>query len=424
MACAQLDLFSTRQYQDELFGAEYVTLRPIATLDSGPIDFIVENSKEYYDLSETILSLRLKVVNAEGKAIAEEPGNDNVALINNSMHSVFSDVVLMINGKPIEGVPDGLYPYRAYITSLFSYSKAVQGQQLFSEGFVRDDYANMDTVTNDAFGIRKAWTANGNIKYFYGKLNCGIFSQARFMIPGVDIQLRLERCKDSFALVSTNNLLKPKVVILEARLHLLTIKVNPDVLSDHAVILAGGTPAIYEYNKIEIITLPIKENTKNYDKDDVFRGRVPNFLIMFLVSNSAFHGDYALNPFNFKHYNLTSLLLTRDKENIPYERFVPDFKTGNCLREFAAQYQSNNIFGKNAVLPISYAEFMSGYTTFQFNLTDNRRGMNSAPYQNGDVSIDVVFSEPTPETVIMVFYAIFESQIQVFADDRVIVDGV
>ena len=49
--------------------------------------------------------------------------------------------------------------------------------------------------------------------------------------------------------------------------------------------------------------------------------------------------------------------------------------------------------------------------------------MNSAPYQNGDVSIDT-FSEPTPETVIMVFYAIFESQIQVFSNDRVIVDGV
>ena len=182
---------------------------------------------------------------------------------------------------------------------------------------MRDDYANMDSVANGAFGIRKAWTANGNIKYFYGKLNCGIFSQPRLMIPGVDIQLRLESSKDAFAIVSTNNLLKAKIVILEARLHLLTIKTNPDVLSAHALILAGGTPAIYEYKKLVIHTLPIKENTKNYDKDDVFRGRVPNFLIIFMVSNSAFHGDYTLNPFNFKHYNLTSLSLTRDKENVP-----------------------------------------------------------------------------------------------------------
>ena len=169
------------------------------------------------------------------------------------MHSVFSDVVIMINGRPIEGVPDGLYPYRAYITSLFSYSKDAQTHQLFSEGFMRDDYANMDSVANGAFGIRKAWTANGNVKYFCGKLNCGIFSQPRLIIPGVDIQLRLERSKDAFALVSTNNLLKAKIVILEARLHLLTIKTNPDVLSAHALILAGDTPAIYDITSLKYI---------------------------------------------------------------------------------------------------------------------------------------------------------------------------
>src|ERR1700721_3346683 len=107
-------------------------------------------------------------------------------------------------------------------------------------------------------------------------------------------------------------------------------------------------------------------------------------------------------------------MLTRDKENVPYERFVPEFKTGNCLREYVAQYQSNNIFGKNPVLPISYDEFKTGYTSFQFNLTDNRRGVNSAPYQNGDVSIDVVFREPTPETVIMEFYPIFKPSMKFF----------
>src|SRR6202021_367867 len=101
---------------------------------------------------------------------------------------------------------------------------------------MRDDYANVDSVANEAFGVRKAWTANGNIKYFYGKLNCGIFSQPRLMIPGVDIQLRLERSKVSFAIVSTNNFLYAKIFILEARLPLLTMKINPDVLSDHALI--------------------------------------------------------------------------------------------------------------------------------------------------------------------------------------------
>ena len=102
----QLDLFSTRSYQNELFGAEYITVRAYNPLDNGPIDFIVKESKEYFDLSASVLSLKLKVVNADGSAIATvEDGKDNVALVNNAMHSVFSDAQVMINGKPVEGSP-------------------------------------------------------------------------------------------------------------------------------------------------------------------------------------------------------------------------------------------------------------------------------------------------------------------------------
>ena len=85
----QLDLFSTRIYQNELFGAEYITVWAYNPLDNGPIDFIVKESKEYFDLSKSVLSLKLKVVNTDGSAIAAvTDGKDNVALVNNAMHCV------------------------------------------------------------------------------------------------------------------------------------------------------------------------------------------------------------------------------------------------------------------------------------------------------------------------------------------------
>ena len=421
----QLDLFSTRVYQNELFGAEYIIVRPFNNLDNGPIDFLVRESKEYFDLSETMLSLKVKVVNADGSAIVKTSDEkDNVALINNAMHSVFSDVQIMINGKPVEGVADGMYPYRAYIANLFKFSKEAQVQQLFSEGFVRDDHTSMDTVSNAAFRVRKAWTADGVSKRFFGKLNCSMFQQERLLVPGVDFLLRLERAKDAFAIFNANPLIKPKVVIQEATLHLLALKTNPAIMQFHAVQLARGIPAIYEFNRVEIDTIPIREKTTSEVKEDLFHGRVPKYLVMAMVSNSAFHGDYTLNPFNFKHYGVKSLLLTRDAENIPYERFEPDFKTGNCLREFMSLYQSNDVMGKNAILPITYDEFKSGYTTFQWNLTDNRMGVNAGPNQRGNIKLDITFADPTSEAMVVVLYGIFESTVQVFANDQVIVDGV
>ena len=422
---SKLDLISTRSYQSELFGAEYKKIRPFNPIDNGPIDFIIKESKEYFDLVETMLSLKLQVVNADGTAIATVgDGKDDVALINNAMHSVFSDVQVLINDKPVEGVPDGNYPHRAYISNLFKFSKDVQVQQLFSEGFVRDDHDNMDDKGNKGFVARKVWTAAGAAKQFYGKLNCGMFQQERYLVPGVDFQLRLERAKDAFALLNWNRDIQPKIVIKEALLHMLAVKVNPAIMQNHAVTLARSIPVIYEFNKAEICTVPHREGAENKVKDELFHGRVPKYLLMFMVSSGAFHGDYAKNPFNFKHYGLKSLLLTRDDENIPYERFEPDFATGACLREFISLYQSNHLLGKNAVLPINYDEFKSGYTHFQWDLSDNRMGTNIGPNQRGSLKVDVKFEPKTAEPLVMVFYGIFESTIQVFGNDQVIVDGV
>src|SRR5271167_3023072 len=124
----QLDLFSTRTFKNELFGAEYTTIRPFCPLDNGPIDFIVKESKDYYYLWEAVLSLKVNIVNADGSAVIAQDSKDNVALVNNSMHSVFNDVIIMIIGKPIAGVPDSLYPYKSYFSNLFKYSKDSQVQ--------------------------------------------------------------------------------------------------------------------------------------------------------------------------------------------------------------------------------------------------------------------------------------------------------
>jgi hypothetical protein len=422
---SQLDLFSTREFQNEVFGAEYITKRINSPLDSGPIEFIIADSREYFDLRETYLTVKVKIVNEDGTNIPTTgDGKDNVSLINNSLHSIFSDVQLILNGKPVEGVPDGLYPYRAYMYNLLNFSKEAQLQQLFLQGFVRDVHNNMDSVTNPAFVVRKAWTANGAEKTFYGKLYCPMFQQNRLLIPGVDFVLKLERAKDSFAIFNANTSLKPKVKIVDARLHLLTIKVNPAILQQHALTLARGIPAIYEFHKTEIDILHLKTNTTEETKDELFRMRVPNYLVMFMVSNSAFHGDYSKNPFNFRHYGLKSLHLTRDDESVPYERFEPDFKNGNCLKEFMAQYQSSDLLGKNGILPISYDEFRQGFTIFQWNLSDNRNGTNAGPYQRGNLKIDISFSDPTPEPFVVAFCGIFESCMHVYGNDNVIIDGV
>ena len=59
--------------------------------------------------------------------MTDAAGGDNAANVeigpsNNPLHSVFSNVDIELGGKLLSD-PNGLYPYRAYIETLLSYSK-------------------------------------------------------------------------------------------------------------------------------------------------------------------------------------------------------------------------------------------------------------------------------------------------------------
>ena len=66
---------------------------------------------------------------------------------------------------------------------------------------------------------------------------------------------------------------------------------------------------------------------------EMFYGKIPKYLIMAMVSSAAFGVDYSMNPYNFKHFNVKYLNVTRDGENLPFEVFEPDFRTSDCLKE-------------------------------------------------------------------------------------------
>src|SRR5271154_205090 len=144
----QLQLFSPKQFPQELLGNEYITLDPYHVLSeksTAPIEFVLKENKDYIDLQETVLRIKCKIVNADNTAIPapKSAGDDHVAFINNSMHSLFNDVILLINDKRVEG-GDKMYPYKAYMNTILKYSRETQEGQLFSSGFIRDESTKMD----------------------------------------------------------------------------------------------------------------------------------------------------------------------------------------------------------------------------------------------------------------------------------------
>ena len=303
----QLQLFQPKRFPQELFGNEYITSDPFHPLNdksSSPIEFLLKENKHYIDIQETVLRIKCKIVNADNTPIPVKAGDDNVSFVNNAMHSLFSDVILLINDKRVEG-GGKMYPYKAYMNSVFRYSKETQEGQLFSVGFIRDEATKMDDVTNAGFLKRKAWTDLGATKEFIGKLHLGMFNQERLLVPGADMHLKLERAKDTFCIFNTNAALRPKVIIESATLELMTVKVNPQLMNYHAQILAKGMPAEYPYHRVEMAVMTIRENTLGEKLDFLFSGQVPKYVIMVMVGNGAMNGEHK------KIHTISSCLMLR-----------------------------------------------------------------------------------------------------------------
>src|SRR3981189_247981 len=419
----QLGLFKSAAFPQELLGNEYITLRPYHSMpDKGPIEFLLKDNKEYINLEETTLTVKCKITNADGTAIESKIANDGqVAFVNNAMHSLFKDVEVQINGKRIEG-GDNNYPYKSYIASVYRFSKETQEGQLFSVGFARDDHNAMDTVANSGYLKRKLWTNAGVVKEFKGKLNLSILNQRRFLVPGADLYIKFERAKDVFCIFNNVATLRPKVMIQSMELQLMTVKVHPEVMHQHAQALASGAPALYPIQRIEMETMICRRDSFGECKDFLFHGKIPKYIIMLMVSNTAMNGDYTKNPFNFKHFNVSYVHLTKDRSNIPFPPFEPNFAKNSALQEYMSLYQSNGVLGKNTVLPISYEEFKSGYTNFQWNLTEDGKGSNATGDPRGNLKIEVKFSEALTEAVNVLLYGIMDSNVMVYLDDVVEMD--
>ena len=397
----QLDLFSPGTYQDEIQGYEYQTVR--AEPKSGPVIFRLENNKEYIDLSKAVLCIKAKIVTGEGAPLPDKVGNSDetqVAFVNNAMHSMFSDIIVKLNDYRIEGGRPH-YPYKAYISTAFRMHEERLKNQVFAQGWAKDNHAKMKDVTNAGYLARIAWTDKSQVKEFYGML---------------------ERAKDSFALMCKNSTLKPKVEIEQALLHIKTIKLHPEIMNHHLQILGKDQPAIYPLNRIEMSYVTMKVGDKDLLLEHMFHGRVPKYLVMAMAAKTAFHGDYTKNPYNFKNYSVCSLSLKKDRELFPYEEFKPDFKNKSCLREYLSLYESNGILGHDETLPISYEEFLNGYTHFQWNLSKNGRGVNSQPDERGNVVLKMEFAEPLPEAVTLIFYAVFDGTVYLFGSGVVQTD--
>jgi len=85
------------------------------------------------------------------------------------------------------------------------------------------------------------------------------------------------------------------------------VRAHPQIHNDILVNLSKGAIVHYQINRIAFSTLTVPANSRVLVKDQLFYGRVPKIILMCIVDSESLSSSYTKSPFNFKHYNISSM---------------------------------------------------------------------------------------------------------------------
>ena len=426
----ETEFFDPVLKQIALEKGQWVDVHPINNITSseGPIEFAINGSvDEFIDLNNTMLQIRVKIVNAA--ANANLAAADVVAPVNNWLHSMFSDIMVTLSNTAIEG-GNHHYPYKAYLTNLLLHSAKSKETQLQSSGWYKDTASQMNAATaaNVGFTARKTSVLESKEVEMCGPLLLDSFLQNKYMLHNVDIGLKLLRSKPEFqTLIHTDagvngRATAVKVQITRAILHVRRVKALPSIINGIEEKL-NFQNAVIPIQRTEMLTYTIPQGNQSHSKESLFRGQMPKMLFVGLVRNDAYNGTYTQNPYNFQHFNLNNIGLYREGEPIPYRPFEPNFANGCYVREYMSLIQSLDLFNKPEDDDISLAEFANGYTIYAFNLTpDLSIGGYSQTSRDGNIRLEMKFSQALETTVNVIVMGIFDGRIEITKHRNVITD--
>ena len=294
---------------------------------SSPIEFIVSGSGEdYMDLNNTLLEVKACI-----KTTNDFPVDAAVAPINNTLHSLFSQIDVSLNDVNVSSATT-TYPYRAYIETHLNYGTDAKKSRLQAAMYFIDDNLIVSNPIPDSSSARNMGLKRRHgictakpIFDMIGLLHVDVFNQSKYMLNGVTMKVRMTRSKDSFVLMAKSDVTESfKLDILSAKLFVRKLKITPSLCLAHERILKQKT-AKYPITRVECKVIHLPQGQNSFTHDSLFLGQLPKRIVLGLVDKREFNGDISLNPYNFEHCNLNYLAVHLDGQQVPWVPLQPSF---------------------------------------------------------------------------------------------------
>jgi hypothetical protein len=344
---------------------------------------------------------------------AEDKKKANIAsvgVVNAYGDSMWDMVECFANDTLISSGNTG-YAYKAMMNLLLNYSDADKKTKLQSHCFYSDTPGFMNSVNNTSSGgnegliARSKLTAESKPITTVTNLFSDLFMIQKYLLNGVSLNINLYPTTTEFRLLSGNDEPNYKIEILDVTLWVAHVTPSTQVLLAHQEILRSNTRARYPFIRQELRKFIIPAGNISFFAENVFNGVCPDKMIMALVSSDACAGKYTKNPFDFKHYNLNFVSISQGGVPSPKGPSKLNFEKGQFGPYFNELFKTTGT-GNSEVVDFSNGitqhAFANGYSLLITDLSPQSKMGSFFPLKReGSVRMELQFSQPLPETVIL-----------------------
>ena len=406
------------------------------------------HSNNFIDLSRTDLYLKLDIVGEDGQSIDQrvmmvENQNGNLVRSYPSfeanpvefiLQTMWKNVEIKFNGYSVYDSQQN-YGYNAFFQYLLGTTAQTRAYQGSFMGWSTDN-RNFDAVhtngipMNNGLVTRRNWRMKvavgsentpevqdqlSSVEY-YGPIFAGICNQERYLVNNVRIEIDFQPAKDSFRLMTTDGSQPAYLKIVEAKLKVCTVKLDSrvKVSIDNCMSLQSQI-ALYPLQKSIVRTFRANKGSLQFFENDMFRGKVPTKLVVGMISEEAYHGDYRKNPFYFQTFNISQIAVRLGNNSVPTKPLQLNFKDSDYLLGLISLYRVANRSVRDFDIGIDRDNYRQGLSLFGFNIdpgSHESSGLIGKPKYDL-LQLVINFSKGLEEGVMIILYASFPDEVEV-----------
>lgn len=423
----ELDLFTVGPTQTSVIKKSDIEYQPISAVSSNaPAEFNIPGTEDYIDLPYTQIYISGRIKHKDGSDLATD---EKVAPVNNLLHSLWKQVDVYFGSTQVSSATN-TYSAESYCKTVLNFGMSAKNSQLQAAMWYGDTSGSFEdakvgsTGKNTGFKQRSALVKESREFELIGPLLCDVFMIRKYLLSFVDLKIKLvPNAPEYFILCDEDK--EYKIDFTSIKLKVRKVKVANHVIVAHEAALTKS-PAVYGVPRTMCKSFTIAGTTPSLVKDNVFNGQIPKRLIVFMTKAAATNGNYKMNPFNMKLFNISSIGIYVDGEQSPSKPLKLNL-SGNdkkFLESYQTLFTGTGKYHDDAGNQITRTDYYGGYGIFVFDLRPD--GCNASERfglrQRGNLSIEVIFSQALSEAINLFCLGEFENVLELDRNRNVLYD--